>query len=241
MGFFRGHRDAYAEPLDFVDSSTDGTYWVFHEESPAIEKTKNVELALLINRRDRWVIDIVCPGKLNPSEIATLILDKVEEAWRVYNKIPQPMETKIADMDLHVWTSEDRVLCISFTNGSLAKAVDAIAVHIITQNGSGIIPRRKMLNLIFNILEHNPQLPPKMLSRIMNEDMLYTTFRTPYEDRIPHIVEKTASRHPIAKEVLGPLLRGYMTLIDALEDKYCSRYSEIFDMIDFINRRKILG
>ena len=72
MGFFRGHRDAYAEPLDIIDYSTDRTYWIFHEESPAIERTQNVGLALLINRSDRWVIDIVCPAKLNASEIATL-------------------------------------------------------------------------------------------------------------------------------------------------------------------------
>jgi len=98
-----------------------------------------------------------------------------------------------------------------------------------------------MLNLIFNILEKNPDLSPTMLLRIMNEDMLYTEFHTPFEDRIPSIVERTIPRHPIAKEILGPLLRGYITLIDVLEGEYCSRYKEIFELVDFINRRRILG
>jgi hypothetical protein len=240
-GFFRGHRDAYAEPLDGKHPSIDRNYWVFREESPTIEQTHNVALALLISRTDRWVIDIVCPSTLNVSETATLVMDRVEEAQRVYNDIPQPMETRIADMNLYAWISDKRVLCVSFTNGALKPSIDNIASYIIDQNHDSIVPRRRMLNAIFRILESNPKLSPSVLSRIMNEDMLFTTFHTPFEDQIPSIVERTASRYPIAKEILGPLLRGYMTLIDALEDKYSSRYEEIFELIDFVNRRRILG
>ncbi len=241
MGMFRGHRDAFSEPIEKTDPSIDRSYWIFHEDTPAIESTNNIRLALLINRAERWVVDVVCPKSLNASEIATLVLDRVEEAWRVYNTIPQPMETRIADMGLHVWTTDSRVLCVSFRNGSLAKAVDAIAPHIIGEIEDSIIPRRRMLNLIFQILETNPDLTPSMLSRIMNEDMLHSTFHTPYEDRIPSIVERTVQRHPIAGEILGPLLRGYLTLIEVLEGEHCARYEEVFELIDFINRRRILG
>ena len=240
-GFFRGHRDAHTEPLKGIPPSIDRNYWVFHEESQIIEKTENVQLALLISRTDRWVIDIVCPKTLNVSETATIIIDRIEEAQRVYNDIPQSMEVRIADMDIHAWISEKRVLCVSFTNGALKPTIDSMASHIVDQNQDSIVPQRRMLNVIFQILERNPKLSPSILSRIINEDMLFTTFHTPYEDLIPNIVERTASRHPIAKEILGPLLRGYMTLIEALEDKYSSRYEEIFNMIDFVNRRKLLG
>ncbi|MDF1540187.1 MAG: hypothetical protein P1Q69_14935 [Candidatus Thorarchaeota archaeon] len=241
MGLFRGHRDAFSEPLDKIDPSIDRIYWVLHEDTPAIESTSNIKLAILINRTERWVVDVVCPKSVNASEIATLALDRVEEAWRVYNTIPQPMETRIADMGLHVWTSDSRVLCVSFRNGSLVKAVDALAPHIISETEDSIIPRRRMLKLIFQILEKNPDLTPSMLSRIMNEDMLHTTFHTPFEDRIPSIVERTATRHPIAEDILGPLLRGYITLIEVLEGKAASSYKEVFELVDFINRRKILG
>lgn len=240
-GFFRGHRDAYAEPLEDVHTSLDRNYWVFHEEVSPIEKTENVQLALLISRTDRWVIDIVCPKNLNVSETATLVIDRVEEALRVYDAIPQPMEARIADMNIRAWTSDNRVLCVSFTNGALSSAIDSIAAHIVAECEDSIIPRRRMLNVIFRILEKDPNLSPSMLSRILNEDMLFTTFHTPYEDRIPSIVERAAQRYPVAKEILGQLLRGYTTMVDVLESDYSSRYAEIFELIDFINRRRILG
>jgi hypothetical protein len=240
-GLFRGHRDAYAEPLDVIDTSTDRTYWVFHEELPTIEHTENVALALLISRTERWVVDIVCPSVLNASETATLVLDRVEEASRIYDSFPQPMEMRIADMDLRTWASDDRVLCVSFTNHALVDALGSVASYIITETGESIIPNRRILNLIFEILGYNPNLKPSMLARIMNEDMLFAKLTTPFEDRIPSIVERAASRYPIANEILGPLLRGYMTLIEVLEEKATSRYEEVIELVDFINRRRILG
>lgn len=240
-GFFRGHRDAYKEPLEITRKSLDGDYWVYHDESPTIEKTKNVALALLVNRKDRWVIDIVCPSNLNIPEISTIVIDRVEEAQRVYNDIPQPMESKIADMDIYTWTSAKRALCVSFTNGALKPTIGSFASYILDENLDSIIPQRRLLNMIFRIIEHNPSLSPTALYRIMNEDMLFTTLHTPYEERIPSIVERTAQRHPIAGEILGQLLRGYITFIDVLEGDYSLRYQEIFDLIDFVNRRRILG
>lgn len=240
-GMFRGHRDAYSEPLSGTSPSIERDYWTFHEDSPPIEKTDNVALALLISRTDRWVLDIICPKSLKVADTATLVIDRVEEAQQVYSDIPQPMEARIADMDIHAWISDKRVLCVSFTNGALKPTIDSIASHIVEQSQDSIIPHRRMLNVVFRILENNPKFSPDMLSRIMTEDMLFTTFHCPYEDLIPDIVERTSSRHPIAKELLGPLLRGYMTLIEALEDKFSSRSEEIFNMIDFVNRRKLLG
>ncbi|MGQ4912979.1 MAG: hypothetical protein ACP6KW_12490 [Candidatus Thorarchaeota archaeon] len=240
-GLFRGYRDAYVEPVGAAETSTRGTYWVLHEETPAIATTENVTFALLISRTERWVVDIVTPERLNAAEMAALVLDRVEEAWRVYDTIPQPLEMTIADMKLHVWTSDSRVLCVGFTNHSLVRAVDAVARHIVDQTQDSIVPRRRMLHLIFQILETDPEMSPAILLRIMNEDMLYTTFHTPFEDRIPSIVERTAQRHPIAEEILGPLLRGYATLMDLLEGEYCSRYKEVIELVDFVNRRRILG
>ncbi len=241
MGLFRGHRDAYSEPLHTLDPSTERRYWVYHEDETPAEPTNGVGLALLISRTQRWVVDIVCPKRMNASEIATLVLDRVEEAWRIYNDIPQPLETHFADRDFYVWTSDERVLCVSFNNLKLLKSIESIAPRIVAENDESIIPRRRLLNLLFQILEKDPKLSPDMLSKIMNEDMLFTTFHTPYEDRIPSIVERSIDRYPIAKEILGPLLRGYLTLIDVLEGEYCSRYKEVFELVDFINRRRILG
>jgi hypothetical protein len=240
-GFFRGHRDAYKEPLVKTSPSLDGDYWVYHDESPAIERTKNVALSLLINRTDRWVIDIVCQSNLNVREISTIVIDRVEEALRVYNDIPQPLEARIADMDVYTWTSKNRALCVSFTNGALKPTIDSFARYILDENLDSIVPQRRLLNVIFKILENNPSLSSTTLYRIVNEDMLFATLHTPYEDRISSIVERTAQRHPIAAEILGQLLRGYITFIDILEGDYSSRYQEIFDLIDFVNRRRILG
>ena len=75
----------------------------------------------------------------------------------------------------------------------------------------------------------------------MNEDMLFATIHTPYEDRIPTIVDRTSSRFPVAKEVLGPILRGFMSIIEALEVQECTRYKEVLELIEYVNRRNILS
>ncbi len=241
MGLFRGHRDAYAEPLPTVDPSTDRRYWVYHEDEVSGEPTNGIELALLISRDQRWVVDIVCPSAMNASEITTLVVDRVEEAQRVYNTIPQPIETRLADLDFYIWASDNRILCVVLRNQALLSSLNSFASRIIVESEADFIPRRRLLNLVFNVIEREPDLSTSMLSRLMNEDMLFTKFQTPFEDRIPSIVERTSTRFPIAKEILGPLLRGYITLIEALETVGYAHIQEVFDMIDFINRRRVLG
>jgi hypothetical protein len=239
-GFFRGHRDAYSEPIRATDAIVDRDYWLFHEEKPS-EPNDKITLALLISRKDRWIVDIVCPVQLKAPELATIVMDRVEEAWRIYNSMPDLMETRLANLDVHIWASASRVLVVSFKDTSLLNTLQGVVNQIIDGQDDGVVPRRRVLSLIFRILERDSSPSFETLSRIITEDMLFATFHTPFEDRIPSIVERTAQRFPIAEEILGPLLRGYTTLIEILEDKYCSKYKEVFDLIDYVNRRRILG
>jgi len=239
-GFFRGHRDAYSEPLRKVEAITDRDYWLFHEEQPS-QSSDKFTLALLISRKHRWIIDIVCPEQLNAPELATIVMDRVEEAWRIYNTLPKLMETRLADLDVHVWASDSRVLVVSFKDLSLLKTFEGMVNQIIDNQEESVVPRRQILSLIFRIIEQKSSPSYEILSRILTEDMLFATLHTPYEDRIPNIVEQTGKKMPIAKEILGPLLRGYTTLIELLENKYCDRYEEIYGLVDFVNRRRLLG
>lgn len=241
VGLFRGHRDAYSENIHSISTTSEQGYWVYHEDERSGKPTNGILCALLISRDQRWVVDIVCPERLNASTIASLVLDSVEEAKLIYNAIPQPMETRLADLDFHIWVSDSRVLCVSFKNKKLLESIDSISSHILEENESSIIPRRRLMNLVFQILEHDSNLPSEMLIRLMNEDMLFAKFHTPYEDRIPSIVDRAAKRYPIAKVILGSLLRGYTTLIDVLEGEGYANHKEVFELVDFINRRRILG
>jgi hypothetical protein len=124
-GFFRGHRDAYVEPLQ-TDTILDRDYWLFYEEHPS-QPSNTINVALLISRRQRWIVDVVCPESLNAPELATLIMDRVEEAGRIYSRTPEHMEAKLADLDFHVWVSESRVFVVSFKDAFLLQAIERIA------------------------------------------------------------------------------------------------------------------
>ncbi len=240
-GLVRDYRDAYSEPLHTTGASIDFRYWVYQEDAISSCPTNGIELALLISRDQHWVVDIICPPTMNASEIATLVVDKVEESYKVYTSMLQPMEAHIGGLDFHIWTSHTRILCVVLKNQKLLSILNSFVSQIFGEGGADLVPRRRLLNLVFHIIEKNPNLSHSVLSRIMNENLLFTKFQTPFEDRIPSIVERTSVRFPIAREVLAPILRGHMTLIEALETVGHSHIQDVLDLIEFINRRRILG
>ncbi len=243
MGFFRGHRDAYIEPLEKLDTVTESTpdYWVYHEDTPITKQLEHLQFAFLISRKHRWVVDIVSPKNLNATEMSYHVLNRLEEAACIYTELPQPLKVQFADLDIYCWSSDTRVLCLSFIDGVMIEKFQSVAPLIVEESEDSIVPRSRILNLVFRILELDDEVSSSILEQILNADMLFAKFQTPFEERIPSIVERTARRFPIAKDILGPLLRGYTTLIEVLEDKYCSRYKEVFELVDFVNRRNILG
>jgi hypothetical protein len=239
-GRFRAYRDAYTEPIDMEELAAGGEYWLYHEDGTTEKSIAGTHLALLISKTNRWIIDIQCPEKINITELVTLIMDRVEETYRVYSSPPQPLEMKFADLGLFVWMSESKVMCIDSSYSKAISRIDSLARIIVQEKNESVIPRKRALSVILKIVEIDPNPASNLITNILTSDMLFTTLQTPFEERIPNIVEHTSKKIPIASEILGPLLRGYTTILDVLET-HPDRYREIFEVIDFINRRRILG
>ncbi|NWF97024.1 MAG: hypothetical protein HXY34_12855 [Candidatus Thorarchaeota archaeon] len=239
-GLFRGHRDAYTESLVSAQPEQGLGYWIMHEDEPRPESVGPIKLCLLIGRTGHWVVDVVCPAAVNVIALAGTILDKVQEAETVYQSPPKQMQVRVADMDITLWQSKNRILCISSSDDSYVKSVTSISSLIVDVDNDDTVPRRRVLALVMKIATEDKNPPVTVLSRMLSSDLLFSTLRTPFQDRIPDIVERTAQRIPIAKEVLGPLLRGYATLMDILDGEHWRDYRQVYELVDFVNRRRIL-
>ncbi len=235
---FRGHRDAYSEIIG-EEALPSEWYWVFGEESPAVDTLPEVNLALLVSRRDRWVVDIKCPKGLVVTELVSLLVSKIEEAERIYSTPPEHLEIVAANLSLDVWRSDNKCLFIGSNNTKLKHSLAQVAPLIIKEDDD-YIPQRRVLSLVIRLLTIKPELQLPIIKRIISSDMLFTSLKTPYQDRISDIVARVSERLPIAKEILGPLLRGYTTLIELLEGQYLTRCDEIFELVDYVNRRRLI-
>ncbi len=234
---FRGHRDAYSELIDEAALPSEW-YWVFGEESPAVDTLTDIDMALLINRQDRWIVDIKCPKGLVVTELAHLLVSKIEEAERIYTTPPEYLEIVAANFTLNVWRSNVKCICIGSRNTKLKNALTQVAPLVIDSTDD-FVPQRRVLALVLRLLMSRPDISLPIIKRILSSDMLFTSLKTPYQERIADIVARVSERLPIANEILGPILRGYTTLIELLEGQYLERCDEIFELIDYVNRRRL--
>jgi hypothetical protein len=95
--------------------------------------------------------------------------------------------------------------------------------------------------LALEILRESPSLSNRVIQRLLSDDLLYSKTTTEYPDRISRIIERISSEYPLANEILEPLLRGETTLIELLENGYSNRVEDIFELVDYVNRRGLFG
>jgi hypothetical protein len=57
------------------------------------------------------------------------------------------------------------------------------------------------------------------------------------DNTIGNTLNSSLLKKNMVKDSLGPLLSGYITLIDVLEGDFSSRYKEVFELVDFVDRR----
>ncbi|MCF2137728.1 MAG: hypothetical protein K9W43_10905 [Candidatus Thorarchaeota archaeon] len=239
-GLFRGYRDAYVEPLTSIGSGAHQNLVVHPSQEIQQTHHKHIRILILVDRQRFWVQTYLCPDEFKPAELARLILERVEEAEKVYDTEQRYLVISLADMDMHIWVSKERVVFASVRDDRIIQALEGLATGLLEDHGAAYTNQRA-INVALRALDDNPQTDPESLHRLVTDSMIFTISATPYSDRITKIVERVSAKLPIAKVLLRPLLMGQSSLIDFLEDGHWSELTEAFEMVDFINRRGLLG
>ncbi|MHA1638073.1 MAG: hypothetical protein ACTSUO_01160 [Candidatus Thorarchaeota archaeon] len=241
MGFFRGYRDSYAETPETVASTDASNYWFKSTEYPSLSVHRYLNALLMIGRRERWVMNIIDYNGVNLLELARIIIDRVEEAEHIYEEKPVRMEITVANHSLEVWISDSMIICADIKSATVSPVIESLAGAIVSINDSSNSTLKRILVLAMKMIEINTKIDSPLLCRLIQDDFLFVKITTPFEDRISDIAERVGKRLPLAGKVLGPLLRGYTTIIELLEGEYIGQLKEIFEIIDFVNRRGLLG
>ncbi len=256
-GYYRGLIDAFAEkkhqetkPLTQAAVSETETQWRvldinrlsdYHHELPSID------FFLFFNTEEKLVVPLHYNKKFNFLEFTTLLLKKLDEARKIYGDEMKHLQVSIADKIVHTWTQNNNIVAIGLQHAKVEALVNGWIERFLSvpQLLDQLHHHAEPIFLVLKILDQQlmtPEEDPSLLLRLVTDDLLFTRIYTPYLDHIERIVERTSREYPIAKEILSDLLHGKKTVIEILhDDRYLKHFKEIFAMIDFINRRKLLG
>jgi hypothetical protein len=120
-------------------------------------------------------------------------------------------------------------------------AVDNLAREILRVDSGEVVPDKRLLTLAFHAIGATPKLERDCIVRLLRDNLFFALIDFPYPFRVPDIVGRLKSRFPAAESFLTPLLRGRETIIDLLEQGYIEQLPMVIDMIDYVERRGLLG
>jgi len=209
-----------------------------------LNEESKIALFIIYNKLNHWIFEVQCPAGFKCEEIAHLVQDKLQEQERVM-KIPSPYFTfDIGNNTLHVWTSGELVLCSIIEDRKLFNAFNAFVKQFLdhTYYGEELIERRERLALALKIIESKDSVSSDInsLIRIVFDDTITAPIKLKYAQLIPQITTRIESEFPIARSILEPFLTGKITLLEAIEKNNITKVDEIFELLDFINRRELI-
>ncbi|MHA1973711.1 MAG: hypothetical protein ACTSW1_11995 [Candidatus Hodarchaeales archaeon] len=246
-GFFRGHIDAYSEPIDQVTQNFPRIVEKILRPAPSslLEKPifehKFFEILLLIDRTELTYLDIILPRNLKPFNITEEILRKLTDAERIYNELPIKMTLNIADKIFTVWSDESKAFTSIIKRDLISPDVNQLIHGIlrIFRENKNLRPNKKSLFIVFNAISSLDlkfkDLP--LLKRVLTDELLFSRISIKYPEHIPQIASRLSKDFFIPLNVLIPALRGEIPIIDLLYGDY---FKDTFLMLDFIKRRRLL-
>lgn len=255
-GLFRGYVDAYTENIELKkeieDTSEDFSskyinYSKLSDNIPNIENNPLINLFLFFDTNNMWLLEIVKKDlELKSVELIKLITDKLLDIKKIYTKEPKSTKISIADLDLHLWNSEGKIIAISFKNNNNFDIIDKTILEMLNYYTDAVlIPRKKAFLLLPSIFS-NPKFNEhdiKKVLRLLTDNLLFTRIKVKYPDRISTIEKKLLNYFSSVKKLqISNVFKGEISLINILEKNKddINLLWEIFDIIDFINRRNLL-
>ncbi len=246
-GNFKGHVEAYPVPLsEFLASGEVPTFvqvlCVVPEGHVPLKSHKVVETLFLVDRETQQVLVLVCPVSLKIVEVAKVSLEKVMELEKLYDHLEKTPSLNIAGKDYHFWTLEKKILVATLTLEEKLPAFDMIAKKLLEATFEDLVIRVDRLEVALLFLEKSRLLGKDFQAffRFVTDDRLFSKIQVKYPENIPHILARLKEEFGFDLVVLAPFLRGFKSMSEVLDAETLPRASELFEVVDYIERRKLL-
>jgi hypothetical protein len=151
----------------------------------------------------------------------------------------------VADKKYEIWISGSIIFAICFKKLESLEEFNFLIKKMVDLNFSDKewFLKRERLYLMLKYAETTKisKLNSVTMARIISDDLVYTKIQVKYPDLVPRIVEKLNKDFLIPREIISQLLLGKISVIDMLRGEHLARAHELIQLVDFVNRRKIVG
>ena len=155
-GFYRGHRDSYSEKIQREGHPPINHYFTIFREVASLSKHHLVNLAFITDREERWVLEVVNPGRVKMRDLALMAVDCVEEAERFCGLLPGPLTVEIADRELAIWSMDSRLLCVEVQSSRAVALMDRFAALLENSQQYSQLPNKHMVILAMRLIDRDP-------------------------------------------------------------------------------------
>ncbi len=233
-GAYRGHVDAYSEKIEQTGSITSDDFWLISEEEP-LQSHSKFGIVLFFDYNEGWILDIICPFNVKPIEITKTILNKLQEAASIYQRIPDHLSIPIADKVFDVFHSDNQFMIITKTLEEIKDDFQELIKTILTYNFGHRkgLPNSKAFKTCFKLMDVS-QPSPELLLRLLTDEILQTPIFVPLANNFPVVMKELQDEFDFPKELFSHLLLGQTTVIDLLSSpEYLTRADELISIVDF--------
>ncbi len=233
-GLYRGHLDAYAERL--IDDQVEGYYLENVEETRNLPK-KPIKFFYLYDLTSRMVLQFIEAEGINLNTLMDYTLKKIHEFRQLY-ETGNSFEFELADLEIQVIIEGNYALFFTLSEpnedlkGALRRIVSQYSIEGFIQISS--------LILLLHIISRNEVVDFERLEKLLRTDLIRVQVKTDLAEYIPKIAERITREFNVEYEVVVSILEGKITVYEFLINNP-TKYSEIGRMVEFTNRRKLLG
>ncbi|MHA1330435.1 MAG: hypothetical protein ACTSR2_05090, partial [Candidatus Hodarchaeales archaeon] len=151
------------------------------------------------------------------------------------------MSFNIADKFFTIWTDHINIFAAEIKKDLSSKDADKLfqgILEIFRQNPT-LRPNKKSLLVCCNAIANFDMKAKeiRILKRVLTDELLYSRVEIKYSDYIPKIAFRLSKDFHLPLEMLIPVLKGEIPIIDLLYGKY---FKDVLMMIEFIKRRRLL-
>ncbi|MGY5876591.1 MAG: GTPase domain-containing protein, partial [Candidatus Thorarchaeota archaeon] len=189
-GLFRGHKDAYVESAKESEDLLERTFRVVPNGNVSQDRHPYINMILLLDTSQYWVRDILCPPEIRPGELAKLLMERIKESKKIYEKLPEYTTINVADREFHIWAREDKVVAIVVSDPNILTPLAAFARTLVESKELYGLSKKGVILLILKVLKKNISINPSHISRLLTDDLLYTKGRTEFQDHVSRIVDR---------------------------------------------------
>ncbi|RMG31049.1 MAG: hypothetical protein D6732_15170 [Methanobacteriota archaeon] len=233
-GLYRGHLDAYAERLVLEDVS--GFYLEPVEETSDLQRHPFL-FFYLYDITSRMVLQFIAAEGMNLNVLLEHVLKKIHEVQQLYES-KNSFAVDFADLKIQVILDNQYALifAVDEPNDRLQQSLENVLAKY---SSEGFIQLSSLI-LLLHIVTRNETVDFSALEKLLRTDLIRVKVKTELTNYIPKITEKITREFDLDGANVKSILMGEETVYDLIL-REPQKYIELGKMVEFTNRRKLLG